>query len=326
MIAKHLRPRRFSSILKAAAAGVPLPLCSCSVIPVALSLRRAGASRGATASFMISTPEIGVDSALLTYTFFGPFFTVYRTLSAFVSAALVGTLVERFGGPEEEAIEPESCGHSCCGSASAQGEPARPTLRESLHYGFVTLVDDLAGLLVIGLAISSAVVAFVPDDWFRVVQQGGLFAGELSAMILALLISLPTYVCATSSTPIVATLLEKGFPAGAAVVFLLAGPASNVSTMLAVRKSMGTRSMILYVLGLGGVSLLSGGLMIGLLAWFPDTMRLRLLDVAHMHSEPWRHVAGVALTALVAWRLFVKYRSRPVADCCAHTSASAPAA
>lgn len=314
LVLRHLRARKFSSIFKASAAGVPLPLCSCSVIPVAMSLRKAGASRGATTSFMISTPEIGVDSALLTNTFFGPFFTVYRIAAAFCTAALVGWIVERFGGEEPVAEAPKSC-HSCCSDSAAAIKPALQSdravkVKSAFRYAFISLVDDLAALLFIGFFISAAVLTFLPDDFFSGFLGTELFASEWSAMLIALFISFPAYVCATASTPLVAALFAKGFPIGAGVVFLLAGPASNIATILALKQMLGARSMWLYVVGVGTLSLVFGAGIVLLLQHFPSVLSIRAFAGGHVHVSPVSHVAGLVLSALLGMSLLRRLGQR----------------
>lgn len=254
LIERHLREPGIRSTLKASAIGVPLPLCSCSVVPVACSLRRQGASSGATASFLISTPEIGVDSFLLSWGLLGLPFSLLRLVAAFVSAATIGLAIDRFASEPPPSTSSES---SCCGSCC--DPPARITLHSrlvaALRFGFVDLVEDIAPSLILGLACAALLSLAIPEGFFLRTD-----VSPFALMLLMLGFALPLYVCASASTPLAATLLMKGMPPGPVLVFLLAGPASNVATMLVVRKELGARALAIYLVGLTLVTLAFAGL------------------------------------------------------------------
>jgi len=268
-VARHLGRSNLGGVLKAALIGAPLPLCSCSVIPVASSIRRQGASRGATASFLISTPETGVDSISITYGMLGPFMAVLRPVAAVLSAVVAGALINRFDA-EESASRPAglpvaggSCPH-CAGEASpSQGHPAdetgakdsaRPGLIgrfvQAVRYAYGDMFADLSHWLLIGFVLAGLVAALIPAGFFE--QYVG--SGPL-AMLLILAVALPLYVCATSSTPIAAALIAKGMSPGVALVFLLAGPATNMATMVIVGRELGRRSLVLYLASIVVVAL-----------------------------------------------------------------------
>ncbi|MEM1212093.1 MAG: SO_0444 family Cu/Zn efflux transporter [Planctomycetota bacterium] len=244
----------------AAVVGAPLPLCSCSVMPVAVGLRRQGATRGSTGSFLVSTPENGVDSVAVSYALLGPFMTVVRPLSGLVSAVLVGWLIDavpekqRRGGDVGLGVvgEGKAC---CCGSGERPAEAARPRLGARLwagqRFAWTTLLGDLLLWLVLGLLAAAVVVAFVPDD--LLVRYGSGWLG----MGLALVIGVPMYICAVSSTPIAAAMLLAGVSPGVVLVFLLAGPATNLGTFGVVRRELGRRAAWVFV---GGVAATSVGL------------------------------------------------------------------
>lgn len=251
-IARHLQKRGFASVFKASMIGVPLPLCSCSVIPVATALRRKGASRGATAAFFVSTPEIGVDSFLLSYSLLGSFLAFARMIASFVSAMIVGLLINLFEGDDRPEPAIASAAPACC--AHGKEKVPRSMLEKLLgifHFGFIDLIDDLAPLLMFGFLAAGLITVLVPDNFFS-----GLNAN--ASMFLMLLVSFPLYICAASSTPLAAALLAKGLAPGAVVVFLLAGPASNITTMAAIARELGRKEIVIYIIGVSVVSLLFG--------------------------------------------------------------------
>jgi uncharacterized membrane protein YraQ (UPF0718 family) len=258
-VESHLGGEGLGAITKASLFGVPLPLCSCSVIPTAAGLRDAGAGRGPTAAFLISTPETGVDSISVTWGLLDPVMTVARPVVSFLTAVITGVLVALFGGPEPEPEPlPESCcapetePDPCCASASA-GDRPRGKLRQILRYGFVTLIDDLALWLLIGFVLSGLVAALVPASFFTDTVPTGLWG-----MLLMMAVGTPLYICATSSTPIAAALVAKGLAPGAALVFLLVGPATNATTLLVVSRMIGRRGVALYLAGIIGSALAAG--------------------------------------------------------------------
>jgi len=302
-VTKHLGQPGLRSVFIASAVGVPLPLCSCSVIPVAISLRRAGASRGATASFLVSTPEIGVDSFLLSYGLLGAPIAFLRMAAAFVSAFLVGAVIDRTPEtPASPTVDPAPC---CKGQTNSQNTSAschpghslhkrpRNQLLAALHYGFVELVDDLANLLILGFLIAGAISVLVPDSFF-------LTSGfsHFVTTLLMLLVSLPLYICASSATPIAAALMLKGLNPGAALVFLLAGPASNVTTMLAVKRELGAKALAIYLIGIFGVALSFGALLDLFMPTFVDVEALPALQ-PHLHSTFWSDLLAFVLLAVL---------------------------
>ncbi len=255
------------AVLRAALIGVPLPLCSCGTLPAAFSLRRSGASRGATTSFLIATPETGVDSIALSWVLLGPILALLRPLAAVLSAFSAGLLVGRTEraepgtgkeAPEEEPPTTVRCEAGCgCRSAEGEGEEQEAqgvfarTLR-GLRYAFSDLMDDLSLWLAIGIVAAGVVVTLAPPS---VLSEWG--SGPL-AMLLMLLISVPMYVCATASTPLAHAMLYSGVSPGTVLVFLLAGPASNLSSIVLVRRELGGRALAAYLTGVAGVSILLG--------------------------------------------------------------------
>jgi uncharacterized membrane protein YraQ (UPF0718 family)/copper chaperone CopZ len=258
-VERHLGSRGLGSVIKAALFGVPLPLCSCGVIPVAASLRNHGASRGATTSFLISTPQTGVDSVLVTFSMLGPVFTVFRPLVALVSGVLGGVAIDIVEGHgEEKPAHPVSCTGECCSPAASAG---RGRLHRALRYGFLTLPGDIAKALLAGILIAGVLSALVPEDFFAEYLGGGGVAKQVGSMFVMMLVGLPLYVCATASVPIAAAMIHMGVSPGAALVFLMTGPATNAATVLTIRRVMGKRTAVMY-LATVAVSALAAGLLL----------------------------------------------------------------
>jgi len=298
-MARHLGGRSFGSVVKAAVIGVPLPLCSCGVLPAALGLRRQGASKGATTAFMISTPETGVDSMAVTYALIDPIMTVVRPVAATVTAVTAGVLVNLFPGREDRAADPvrpvaraaasgvpegvidpagrpldlphappsaDQCGcHGCEAKPGRIGIGARFVL--GMRHAFGEMLADIGKWLMVGIVVAGTIAVAVPDDVLSEYVGTGL-----ASYLIMLVVALPLYVCATASTPIAASLLLKGLSPGAALVFLLAGPATNGATITVMLKTMGRRAAMLYVAAIVGCSLA--------LAWLVDRLYIALgLDI-----------------------------------------------
>ena len=235
--------------LRAALWGVPMPLCSCSVIPVALSLRRHGAGRSSTASFLLSAPQTGVDSILVTLAVLGPFFAVIRPVAAFLTGAIGGMIVGRLAERDPPlGDEAAACTEPCCQPASAARKVGR-----ALRYGFVTLPQDIAVELLAGILVAGLITVLVPEDFFM-----GLFGKGLLSKLIMMAVGIPVYVCATASVPIAAALLLKGASAGAVLVFLMPGPATNAASLAAYRRMLGTRGLGIYLLVVAGSALAWG--------------------------------------------------------------------
>lgn len=298
---KHLSGNGFVSVSKAALFGAPLPLCSCGVIPAALGLRRAGASKPATISFLVSTPETGVDSVTISYALLGPFMAIVRPIAAIISAITAGMLVSKAdetvtssshthdhsssccetekvastdsccsseaaassvssccdSDDKKDAVSP-SQEASCCSSDSCDTTPDLKTngfVSEAwagIKYSFNTLFVDVLFWLVIGLVFAALVKTFVPVTFLAEYGSG------FPAMLIMLVIGIPMYVCATASTPIAAGLLLAGVSPGTAMVFLMAGPATNISTLGVIGKELGKQPLIAYLVGVGFITLLTG--------------------------------------------------------------------
>lgn len=258
-VAAHLGKGRFSSVLKAALLGIPLPLCSCGVLPAAASLKKQGASNGATTAFLISTPESGVDSIAISWVLLDPLLTVIRPVAAFITALVAGISENLLHPPRHQGeiggtVPPASClpGQDCMAEGSGkEGVAAR--MLSGVRYALIELWGDLAGSFFFGLLIAGLVAVLVPDDFFQAYLGGGL-----SSMLVMLVFGIPLYICATASTPIAAAFILKGVSPGAVLVFLLVGPATNIATITVLTRLLGKRSTALYLIAIAMVSLLFG--------------------------------------------------------------------
>lgn len=245
-IKKHFSKSGLWSTTKAAIFGIPLPVCSCAVIPLAESLRKDGASKSATMSFLVSTPSSGVDSIMATYALMGPVFAVFRPIASFLSGILVGIVTHLKGGEKKTSPIP--------GVTNNNSKKGKKSLREVFVYGFKVLPAEIAKWLVIGVVVGGAISALVPNDFGAKILLG---SSLLNYMVI-LLISIPLYVCATGSIPIAASLMAKGVLPGAALALLIAGPATNSVTISFVYKRMGKRVTVFYIFSIVVVSVVTG--------------------------------------------------------------------
>ena len=230
---RHLAKENFKSVLLAGLIGIPLPLCSCGVIPTAISLRKDGASRGATVAFMISTPQIGVDSIIATYSMMGLPFAIVRPLVALLTSIAGGAVTTWFS--KDEIVVRQNC---CCETESNH----KNKFVELLKYSFIDLVQNIGKWLVIGLIIGTLITVLIPDSFFA-----NLNLPSIVTMLIVLAIAVPMYVCSTGSIPIAAALIMKGLSPGAALVLLIAGPGVSVASLLVVGKSLGKKQLLFYL-------------------------------------------------------------------------------
>jgi uncharacterized membrane protein YraQ (UPF0718 family)/copper chaperone CopZ len=255
-VERHMGGRGFLPVLKAALIGVPLPLCSCGVIPVATSLRKHGAGKGSTIAFLLSTPQTGVDSIMVTYGMLGPVFAVFRPVVAFVTGLIGGWLTDVLD-PDQRTdgiSEKPSCTDECCAP-----KHNRHWLVRAIRYAFVVLPADIGKPLLLGLVISGVIGAFVPPDFFS-----GKLGHGIGAMFVMMLIGIPLYVCATASVPIAAALMMKGVSPGAALVFLITGPATNAAAIATIWKVLGRKTASIYLMTVAVTALGAGILLDGL--------------------------------------------------------------
>jgi len=302
-IERNLGSAGFWPVFKASLFGVPLPLCSCSVIPVSASMRRHGASRGATAAFLLSTPQTGVDSIAVNLALLGPVFAVFRPLAALLTGVFGGLLVESVTGrvsdgdeesADEIADDEEKC-HECCCS----GKEPQSAIRRVISYSFVTLPADIGPALLLGVIIAGAISAYVEPNELK-----HFFENETLSILLMMVAAIPIYVCATASVPIAAGLILAGVSPGAALAFLIAGPATNAATLTTIWKMLGHRAAAAYLL-----TVAVGALVCGLaLNWLAREVDLRLPPLGsachEMEAVGWTtHFWAVTLLAVVAFSM-----------------------
>ncbi|MCU0662710.1 MAG: permease [Myxococcota bacterium] len=233
-VQKRLARKGLRSVLSAVALGVPLPLCSCGVVPAAISLRQGGASKGAATGFLISTPQTGVDSIVVSASFLGLPFAIFKVIAAFVTGVVGGVLVD-VTTPRDEPPEPPP---TTC--AASRG---RRRLSDVPRYAIGELLAMIDIWIAVGVLVSALIATLIPPG----ALAGQAWASGIVGMLVVLAISLPLYVCATSSVPIAASLIAAGMPMGSALVFLMAGPASNAATMGAVYRGFGARVAAIYI-------------------------------------------------------------------------------
>ena len=320
VLAKHLGEPGLLATIKAALLGAPLPLCSCGVIPAALGLRRSGASKAATTSFLISTPETGVDSVTVSYAMMGPFMAIIRPIAAISTAITAGLLV----GPDKNDYAPQSSEpvQSCCASKTAETEPEPASaesccskvseedsaahsignrLRDSMKFTFVDLIRDISLWLMVGLGIAAVVKTYVPTEFLT--QWGDGFM----AFVVMALIGVPMYICALASTPIAAGLLFSGVSPGATLVFMLVGPATNIATIGLVRNELGNRALAAYLASVIGVGFAFGYLTNYLAAQWNIDFLAQTQTTHAMINTPIATAAAMVLAGLIIFALGSKY-------------------
>lgn len=344
IVSKHLGNSSILSVIKATLFGIPLPVCSCGVVPLATSIKKSGASNGSTLAFLISTPITGVDSILATYGMFGWAFTIYRVISSMIISIIAGVLANFYGDetPEKEEVKPafsvkaplkpsmamnfsaiktseivEEESASCCSSASSCSDESgkKFSLTKALRYAFGTLLKDIASPLLLGLVLGALITTAVPDNLSEI-----LIEYSWLSYLIVIIIAVPMYVCATASLPIAAGLMLAGVSPGAAFVFLTAGPATNTVTIGVVKKMLGTRTLYVY---LGTIVLGSIAFGFGLDYMLRD---VSVSDMVHLHEEAGLIEWG---SSLVLWVLVIYYILKPYfkkkdetpsASCCSSES------
>jgi len=266
----------FAAVSRAALFGAPLPLCSCGVLPAAIGLHRSGASKEATVSFLISTPETSVDSIAVTYALMGPVMAVYRPIAALVSAIITGMMTALTKTDAPVAVAAEKITDACCsseaahvektccaGGSDADSSPAccasatpvaeqQSRLFNAVKYAASELLDDIAAWMAVGIVIAGVMLTYIPADWLAQWGQG------LSAMLVMLLVGIPMYICAVASTPVAAGLIMAGVSPGVALVFLLVGPATNIAGLALVSRELGFKVTLVYLAGIAVVSVAMG--------------------------------------------------------------------
>ena len=297
-ITRHLGKNNLGSIIKASLFGVPLPICSCGVIPVAASLKKEGASKSATLSFLVSTPTTGADSILASYSLLGPLFAIFRPLAAFISGITIGLLNFILNRePQEKVLENHK--------HSKNELSTKKKIIEVLKYGFVELAEDIGKWLIIGVVIGGILTVAIPPELIE-----KFLPYQWMHFIVMLIIALPLYVCATGSIPIAAAILQMGFSPGAALVFLITGPATNTVTLSFVRSELGKKSFYLYLISIIGIAILAGVIFNYVFALLGANINIISPHGEHVNNTL-RIVTGIILAILIFIGL-IKFKEEKV--------------
>lgn len=314
-VEKYLGVKGVAGVVRATIVGIPLPLCSCGVLPVAASLKERGAGKGATASFLTATPQTGVDSVLATYGLMGPVFTLWRLAAAFITGFLTGFLVDLTEKEEtQKSVETSCCGGgketSCCGGANVEKPSLYQKIGGGLYYGFVKMPQDIGVTLLVGLLVAGIVSTLMPEELFN-----GWRPPQFLEFAAVSLLAVPLYVCSTGSIPLAFVLMEAGLSPGAALVMLISGPATNIAALATISQLIGVRGLVVFVLSL---VLMSWGIGYGFNIVNDFTL---MLEDSHHHEEAltvWYHTSGVILLMILAYALVVKHWPKTEKkSCCA---------
>lgn len=295
-IDKYFGKSRFGSAIRASLFGIPLPLCSCGVIPTGISLFKNGASKGSTVSFLISTPQTGVDSILVTYSLLGLPMAIIRPIVAFFTGVFGGALTYELTKSDKVKTEENIRNNR----KEIQGNKLLAVFR----YGFVEFMQDISKWLIIGLVLAAVLTVLIPDDFFT-----GMGWSPLVQMLIVLAGSIPLYICATASVPLAAVLLLKGISPGAALVLLMAGPATNAATITMIGNVLGRKSLFAYLF-----SIIIGALFFGLIMdyalpahWFHIDAATHLMH-DHDSVATWiKYLSGITLVILIINGYYQKY-------------------
>jgi len=280
-----------SSVFKAAILGIPLPLCSCSVIPVSASLKKHGASKASISSFLLSTPQTGVDSIMVTYGLLGPIVALIRPMIALVTGLIGGIAVHYIDNVYDDSIQ-EECKAHCC------KHNKQSTFSKILNYSFITLPKDIAKPLVYGIVIASLINLFLPENLFLTYLGDGVFS-----MLFMIIIGTPLYVCATASIPIALAMISKGATIGAALVFLMVGPATNTTSITTMLKILGKKSTFI-TLGVLIVTSLTFGLLIDNLSLTYDGLK-HYIPHHHEHISLFHNLCSILFLGILINTLIV---------------------
>ena len=275
-VEKNLGGKGLFPIVKASLFGIPLPLCSCGVIPVATSLYKHGANKSATTSFLISTPQTGVDSILVTYSLLGPIFAIFRPIAALLAGIVGGLAVEITDNGSESNVNP----------STQVIDNDKSFFRRIYEYGFISLPQDIGKPLILGIMVAAMISMVVPDDFFA-----SYFGNGFVGLIIMMFAGIPIYVCATASVPIALSLMSIGLSPGAAFVFLMTGPATNAATISTVWKILGKKTTFIYLSAVSGSSLVAG-LFINL---FSSEIDSHLHDHDHWMLPVWLQITSSVL-------------------------------
>lgn len=286
VIKKHLASKGLGSIIKASLFGVPLPLCSCSVIPAAVTLKKEGASNGATSAFLISTPESGVDSMVMTYGVMDIPMTLIRPVAAFMTAFIAGWGQSLWN---ENTVGEEQVAKSCCSKSEKE---EKPSLKGVFKFAFGDLSDDLSSWLFVGLLVGALMNLYLPMEIFETVPGW-------AQKLVVLAFGIPFYICASASTPIAASMMIKGMSPGTALIFLLVGPATNFTNIAVLQKYIGKKGVIINIAAIAVVSLILSVVVDYAYSAFSWPTNFKIEDMHDAHNGLLSQFLGVVLTFLL---------------------------
>jgi len=305
-IARFLKKNNFNSVINSALFGVPLPLCSCGVIPVGVSLYNNGVSKSSTISFLISTPQTGVDSIMVTYSLLGLPFAIIRPIIAFltgIAGGIVSLIINKDLSEKDNSRLKETINIH-----NNNDKNDKKDFLYAIKYGFGTLLSDISKYLIIGILVAGLIGLIVPDDFFT-----SYIKNNTLEMFVILIASIPIYVCATSSVPIAAMLLMKGLSPGAVLVFLMAGPATNAATINVISRIMGRKSLLIYLGTIIFSTLLFGYIINNLLPaeWFYNNIKhVHVVHGNHILPLWLRYISAIILTFLLLKEIISKIIQR----------------
>lgn len=297
-IIKHLGKKNCKSIFLASIFGIPLPLCSCGVIPTALALKKQGASKGAIISFLTSTPQTGIDSFIVTSSFLGSLLTFYKIIIALITG-IIGGLTYNFLDCKNQSYQSSQQIH-----INTETSTKITSLKNYLHYSFIELLDSLKKWLILGLVLATFISVIIPSNIQEILEQNQY--GIWITYLITLLIATPMYICATSSVPIALSLIMKGFSPGTAIILLLVGPATNAATITILFKELGKKTAFIYLLNIIIASLLFGILF----DWLFPNYKITLISssqLTHEHSSSvYIHYLGSIILSILLIFIFVQ--------------------
>jgi len=329
LIVRQIGKNNFLSIFKAALFGIPLPLCSCGVVPSSVYLAKNGASKSSVVSFLIATPQTGVDSIIATYGMMGWVFAIFRPFAA-LFMGIIGGIAVKLIKPKEQVVdfatykstveacsdgdccdedscsEDESCDDNCHETKTSEGKTEKSKVNRFFQYSFIEFLDDISVQFVIGLFISGIIAYLIPEGFF----EGSSFSNSIVGMLLMIVVGIPMYVCATASIPIAVTLMLKGFSPGIAFVFLAVGPATNAASFTIIMNVLGKKVAIVYVAMISVTAIIFGLLLDKILEFF-NIDQIAMIKQMHRHdpfiSEELKYIAGLAFLVLLLLSFYRKF-------------------
>ena len=300
-IKKNLNKNSLSHIVKAALIGIPLPLCSCSVIPTAITLKKAGASNASTSSFLVATPESGIDSMAMTWAVMDLPMTIFRPLAAFFSAITTGILQMLFNSNEKKTTDEVHC-PKC--PSTTKSKNSITSIKRMIKYAFSDLIDDMASWLLLGIVLGGLIDLFLPMDIFQSL-------GAWNSRLLILLVGIPVYICASAATPIAASLVLKGMSPGVALILLLVGPATNISNLLVMQKYLGKKGILLNIISITISALIASFVVDFCYDFFAWPFSFKIAAHTHQEHTPWwQTICAVFLGALMLKGVFLDLKEK----------------